>query len=38
MMCERDWEKIKIRNWTKMVVDREAWNRILEKTKPHKEL
>ena len=31
-------KKMKIQIWTKMVVDREAWKRILEQAKPHKEL
>jgi len=37
-MCERAWEKMKIQNWTKMVVAREARKRIFEQAKPHKEL
>jgi len=30
--------KMKIQNWCKMTMDREAWNRSAEQAKTHKEL
>jgi hypothetical protein len=29
---------MKVQNWSKMAVDREAWRRIAEQAKTHKEL
>jgi len=37
MMSERFCEKIKIQNWRKMTMERDAWNRMAEQTKNHKE-
>jgi hypothetical protein len=33
-----DVGKMKIQNWNKMLMDREAWKRIVEQAKTHKEL
>jgi hypothetical protein len=30
--------KMKIQNWSKMVMDGEAWKRIVEQAKTHKDL
>ena len=38
MMSERFWEKMKTQNWSKMAMDREEWNRIVEQAKTYKEL
>jgi hypothetical protein len=32
-----DLEKMKIQNWSKMAIDREAWKIIVEQAKTHKE-
>jgi len=29
---------MKIQNWNKVAIDREAWKRIVEQAKTHKEL
>jgi hypothetical protein len=33
-----DGRKIKIQNWSKIAMDREAWKRIVEQAQTHKEL
>jgi hypothetical protein len=33
-----DLEKMKIQNWSKMAMDREAWKRTVELAKTHKKL
>jgi hypothetical protein len=33
-----DLGKMKIQNWSKMPIERQAWNRIVQEAKTHKEL
>lgn len=33
-----DLENMKIKNWSKMGMDREAWKRTVQQAKTHKEL
>jgi hypothetical protein len=33
-----DLGKMKVQNWSKMAAEREAWRRIAEQAKTHKEL
>jgi hypothetical protein len=34
----KDLGKMKIQNWSKMAMDREAWKRIVEQAKNHREV